>query len=114
MLSHDGLGFSAQMLSATTSTSVGTRVLLDRPVEYFGLQVVAASCNASISILGSVATSSDATLTTLLSWASSSGGGGSTSGTSVWSTTPQPVRQIAAQLTAGASSGGASAWVSAV
>lgn len=103
---HDGLGFRAKMLSATTSTAEGTRVVLDRPVSDFGFQVVAGSTNASVTLAGAVASSSDATLTTIATFARSS----DASGTTLF-VVSKPVTQLAATLTAGASSGGASAWV---
>ena len=105
-LGHDGKGFSARLLTATTSTDIGTRIVLDRPVSDFGFQVVAASTTATVTLSGSVATSSDATLTTIATFAKSS----DASGTTLW-ITGKPAMQIAATLTAGASSGGASAWV---
>ena len=104
---HNGLGFQAKLLSATTATSTGTRLVLDRPVSRFGLQVVAASTDATVLLKGSVATSSDATLTTIATFARSSDGSGAT----VW-VVGKPVSQVAAILTGGASSAGASAWVS--
>ena len=105
-LGHDGKGFSARMLTATTSTAVGTRVVLDRPVSDFGFQVTAASTDATVTLSGCVATSSDATLTTIATFAKSS----DATGTTLW-LTGKPVMQIAATLTGGASSAGASAWV---
>lgn len=106
-IGHNGLGCQTQLLNATTATSTGTRLVLDRPVAKFGLQVVAASTDATVLLKGSVATSSDATLTTVATFARSSDASGAT----VW-VTGKPVSQVAAILTGGASSDGASAWVS--
>lgn len=105
-MGHDGLGFGTKMLSATTSTEIGTRLVLDRPVSDYGFQVVVGSTTATVTLSGSVATSSDATLTTIATFARSS----DASGTTLW-VTGRPAMQLAATLTAGASSGGASAWV---
>lgn len=105
-LGHDGRGFAVQILSATTSTDT-VRHVLDRPAGDFGLQVVAGSTNATVTLAGAVATSSDATLTTLATFTRSSDASGAT----VF-ITGKPVAQIGVTLTAGASSGGASAWVS--
>ena len=105
-ISHNGLGAVTQLLSGATSTAVGTRIVLDRPVGQFGFQGLAASTDATVTLSGSVASSSDATLTTITTFAKSSDASGAT----LW-TTGKPVSQFAATVTAGASSGGASAWV---
>lgn len=105
-LSHDGLGFGTQLLSATSSTAEGTRIVLDRPLSDFGFQVKAASTDATVTLAASAATSSDATLTTIVTFARSS----DATGTTLW-VTGKPAMQVAATLTGGASSGGVSAWV---
>lgn len=109
---HSGGIGPLKSLDASTSTGEGTRHAFDAPLSRWGLQVVGNSSNASVSLGVSAATSSDATLTTLMTWAASSGGGSTaeTSGQTIWSTDAFPACQVAAVMESNASSG-VTAWV---
>ena len=95
------------LLAGATSTGPGASYELQSPVRFFGLQVVAGSTSAVVLLQGSIASSSDAPLTTLLTWSSDVSG----SILSVESTAP--ISRVAASLEGGASSGGLRAWFSA-
>ena len=113
-IGHDGRGFDLKLMAGATSTSASNRVVLDRPCANWAFQVVNASCNATVLFQGGIATSSDATLTTMATWASSSDGTGDASGLTQF-VTDKPCSQIVAVLSGGASSGGGPhVWVAGV
>lgn len=96
------------LLSATTSTGTGVRYDLKQPMSKWAFQVVAGSATASVLLEGCVASSSDATFTTIGTFNRSSDASGAT-----LFITDMPASSIRATLNAGASSNGCSAWVSA-
>lgn len=100
-----------QSLAAATSAGEGTRYNLPAPMSQWGLQVVAPSCNVSVALQLGCAASSGSWLTTVLTWAASSGGGGTVSGNTVFSTAPFPASVCAANLLTNASSGGCWAFI---
>ncbi len=96
------------LLDGSSSTDESEAARLPAPMSNFALQVVAASTDVIVLLQGAVASSSDAIKTTLITFAKSSDATGDT-----LFTTGKPVSQVSATLTAGGSSGGASAWVTA-
>lgn len=93
-------------LSGSSSTGDGTQYVFDYPLTNFGFQVTGASTTLVVLLQGAIPSSSAASFTTLLTWAASS----MTSGEAMWGSA-KPVTQLKAVLNAGASSGGASAWI---
>jgi hypothetical protein len=95
-----------KVLDAATATSESyARYDLQQPMSNWALQVVTGSSDATVLLQGSIASSSDASFATLLTWSSD------TSGVTVYAST-SPASSIKAVLDGGASSGGISAWVS--
>lgn len=99
-----------QSLNGATSTGEGTRYVLPSALTNWGLQVKSASSSQTVKLNLGIATSSDATLTTVITWQSSSNGGGDATGVTKWSTAQYPATVAAIVLDTGASSGGCSAW----
>jgi len=99
-----GLG-AVQLLNASTSTGDTGTAELPSPMSNWTLQVVAASTNAQVLMTGSLSTDDDDQVTTLLTFSSTDVSG------SLISVTGKPATNVRVLLDAGASSGGASAWV---
>lgn len=60
--------------NVSSSGGQSIRYVLSEPCRYFGLQVVTATSSAAVDLQGSIASSSDAPLTTLISWSSDTSG----------------------------------------
>lgn len=97
-----------KLLDGSSSTDESEGAVFPAPMSNFGFQVSATSTDAIVVLGGAVASSSDATKTALITFDMSSSG--TDGGTQFL--TGQAVSQVSATITGGASSGGASAWVS--
>lgn len=105
MRGKPGIGTGVmKLLEGATSTAEGPRVDLDFAYSNWALQVVGASTDLAVVLRGGLASSSDATLTTIATWSSTDG-----SGATVFAS-GKPASVVSATITGGASSGGASAW----
>lgn len=97
-------GVAVQILNGQTSSGSAVRHVLPVPCRYFGFQIVGSS-SAIVTLAGGIATSSDSSVTTLITWSSD------TSGSVLSTESTAPMRVIEATVTA--STGGVSAWLSA-
>lgn len=98
------------LLNGTSSTAEGEPLVLPFPMSQFGFEVVTGSSDAIVTLNASVSSSGAGTKATLVTIDMSSSG---VSGTPQF-VTGTPVVLLTATLTAGASSGGATARVVAV
>ena len=96
------------LIEGSSSTDESGTASFPAPMSRWGLQVAAASSDVIVVLQGSIASSSAATKTALITFDMSSDG---TDGGTQW-VADRPVSQVSAVITAGASSGGASCWVS--
>lgn len=95
---------------ASTSTGPSARHQLDRAVSQFGLQVISAATSMVVTLDVGIASSSDATMTTILTWSCEG------TGTTLWQDTSdaktvtafETVQNVAATSAGGL---GATVWV---
>ena len=96
------------LLVASTSTDESGTASFPAPMSRWGFQVSVDSSDAIVVLQGSIASSSDAPKTALITFDLSSDG---TDGATQF-VVDRPISQVSAVITAGASSGGLSCWVS--
>lgn len=97
-----------QVFDASTDTGE-VSVSLEAPCRHFSLQVVTGSTSAVLSLTGHLASSGDSTGgITLISWAAAT-----TSGNVLSTESTGPLSRVNLNFSAGASSGGLSAWLAA-
>lgn len=105
---HESGAVGVQVFAAATSAGVRS-VALEAPCRHFSLQVVTGSTSAVLSLTGHLASSEDSTGgITLISWAAAT-----TSGNILSTESTGPIGRVSLNFSAGASSGGLSAWVAA-
>ena len=97
-------------INGTTSTGDGIVKTFDTAYSNWAMQVVSGSCNAQVTLQGSLASSSDASFTTIITYLSSSAGGGDASGVTLFATST-PVATVKAVWDTNSSSGGLHAWI---
>ena len=106
-LRHTRPGVVFHAIDGSSSTGSGTEYEMDTPLANWSLQAVAASTDTIVTLDLSLQSSSGAAFQTKLTWASSAG---QASGDFV-TLADTPAIQARGTLDAGASSGGASAWI---
>ncbi len=104
---REGQGVSMEAFPATSSTGVKTEFSLDRPLKDWSLQVVGASTDIIVTLDLSAQSSSGATFHSRLTFGSSDGDADG----DIVSLTNVPANQVRTTFEAGATSGGASAWI---